>query len=74
MREYMRKRYAEKTAECRAYKNSVKCKQVNNLPAEDLREYGKYLVEIHRLRRIKEKVPADLIQKILQEENAPANP
>jgi len=68
MREYMRKRYAEKKDECRAYKNSVKCKNVNNLPAEDLREYGKYLVEIHRLRRIKAKLPTELIQKILQEE------
>jgi len=73
MREYMRKRYAEKTDECRAYKNSVKCKLVNNLPAEELKEYGKYLVEIHRLRKIKEKLPTALIQKILEEQPATAN-
>lgn len=71
MREYMRKRYADKPEECRAYKNSVKCKQVNNLPPEELKEYGKYLVDIHRLRKIKEKLPLALLQKILDEQ--PAN-
>jgi len=70
MREYMRKRYAEKPAECRAYKNSVKCKQVNNLPPEELREYGKYLADIHRLRKIKEKLPLAILQKILDEQPA----
>ena len=68
IREYMRKRYAEKTAECRDYKNSVKCKQVNNLPPEELKEYGRYLADIHRLRKIKEKLPLDLLQKILEEQ------
>ena len=69
MREYMRKRYADKPEECRAYKNSVKCKQVNNLPPEELKEYGKYLVDIHRLRQIKEKLPMALLQKILEEQH-----
>ena len=69
MREYMRKRYADKPEECRAYKNSVKCKQVNNLPPEELKEYGKYLVDIHRLRQIKEKLPVALLQKILEEQH-----
>ena len=73
MREYMRKRYAEKTDDCRAYKNSVKCKQVHNLPPEELREYGKYLADIHRLRKIKEKLPLALLQKILDEQPATAN-
>jgi hypothetical protein len=72
MREYMRNRYNEKKDECRAYKNSVKCKIVNNLPAEELKEYGKYLVDIHKLRKIKEKLPTALIQKILEETPATA--
>lgn len=67
MREYMRKRYAEKTEECRAYKNSVKCKITHNLPAEELKEYGMYLADIHRLRKIKEKLPTDLFEKICGE-------
>lgn len=67
MRDYMRKRYAEKTEECRAYKNSVKCRITNNLPAEDLKEYGMFLADIHRLRKIKKKIPADLFAKICEE-------
>lgn len=68
IREYMRKRYAEKPEECRAYKNSVKCKQVNNLPPEELKEYGKFLADIHRLRQIKANLPSALLQKILNEQ------
>lgn len=67
MREYMRKRYAEKTEECRAYKNSVKCKITHNLPPEELKEYGMYLADIHRLRKIKEKLPNDLFIKVCGE-------
>ena len=67
MREYMRKRYAEKTEECRAYKNSVKCRLTHNLPAEDLKEYGMYLADIHKLRKIKEKLPTDLFFKVVAE-------
>lgn len=67
MREYMRTRYNKNKEDCRAYKNSVKCKAVNNLPAEELKEYGKYLADIHKLRKIKEKLPLDLFLKISQE-------
>lgn len=67
MREYMRKRYAEKTEECRAYKNSVKCRLTHNLPPEELKEYGKYLADIHKLRQIKEKLPNDLFLKVCGE-------
>ena len=67
MREYMRKRYAEKTDECRAYKNSVKCKITNNLSSEELKEYGMYLSDVHRLRKIKQNLPADLFAKICGE-------
>jgi hypothetical protein len=67
MREYMRKRYNENKEECRAYKNSVKCKQVNNLSAEELKEYGRYLADIHKLRKIKERLPIDILRKILSE-------
>ena len=69
MREYMRKRYNENKEECRAYKNSVKCKITNNLPAEELKEYGMYLADIHRLRKIKEKLPTDLFEKVINENN-----
>jgi hypothetical protein len=69
MREYMRKRYNEKKEDCRAYKNSVKCKINNNLPAEDLKEYGKFLADIHKLRKIKEKLPIELFEKIINETN-----
>ena len=69
MREYMRKRYNENKEECRAYKNSVKCKKTNNLPAEELKEYGMYLADIHRLRKIKEKLPTDLFKKVINENN-----
>jgi len=69
MREYMRKRYNENKEECRAYKNSVKCKNAYNLPAEELKEYGMYLADIHRLRKIKEKLPTDLFEKVIQENN-----
>jgi hypothetical protein len=47
MREYMRKRYNDNKESCRAYKNSVVCRITNNLPAEELKEYGKYLADIH---------------------------
>jgi hypothetical protein len=67
MREYMRKRYNDNKESCRAYKNSVVCRITNNLPAEELKEYGKYLADIHRLRKIKEKLPADLFDKICGE-------
>jgi hypothetical protein len=67
MREYMRKRYNENKEKCRAYKNSVKCKITHNLPAEELKEYGMYLADIYRLRKIKEKLPTDLFEKIIQE-------
>lgn len=60
MREYMRKRYNESKEECRAYKNSVKRKIAHNLPAEELKVYGKYLADIHRLRKIKQN-PQNLI-------------
>jgi len=69
MREYMRKRYNEKKEDCRSYKNSVKCKINNNLPAEDLKEYGKFLADIHKLRKIKEKLPIELFEKIINETN-----
>jgi hypothetical protein len=68
MRAYMRKRYNENKEECRAYKNSVKCKQVNNLSPEDLKEYGRYLADIHKLRKIKERLPEDILRKIVAEE------
>lgn len=68
MREYMKKRYHEKINECRAYKNSVKCKINHNLPAEDLKEYGMYLSDIYKLRKIREKLPSDLFEKIINEE------
>ena len=67
MREYMRKRYNEKKEECRAYKNSVVCKITHNLPAEELKEYGKHLADIHRLRKIKAKLPTELFEKIVAE-------
>jgi len=69
MREYMRKRYNENKEECRAYKNSVKYRKNHNLPAEELKEYGMYLADIDRLRKIKEKLPADLFEKICGECN-----
>ena len=69
MREYMRKRYNENKEECRANKNSVKYKNTYNLPAEELKEYGMYLADIHRLRKIKEKLPIDLFEKVIQENN-----
>ena len=67
MREYMRKRYNENKEECRAYKNSVKYRKNHNLPAEELKEYGMYLADIDRLRKIKEKLPTDLFEKICGE-------
>jgi hypothetical protein len=67
MREYMKKRYNENKEECRAYKNSVKCRITHNLPAEELKEYGMYLADIHRLRKIKEKLPPDLFEKVCGE-------
>lgn len=69
MREYMRKRYSENKEDCRAYKNSVKCKKTHNLPAEELKEYGLYLADIYRLRKIKEKLPTDLFEKVINEMN-----
>ena len=67
MREYMRKRYNEKKEECRAYKNSVKCKLSHNLPAEELKEYGRFLADIYRLRKIKKMLPTELFEKIVNE-------
>ena len=64
MREYMKKRYAEKPEECRNYKRSVQCKISHNLPPEELKEYGEYLADIYKLRQIKERLPADLFVKI----------
>ena len=52
MREYMRKQYSENKEECRAFKNSAKCSLTHNLPAEELKEYGMHLADIHCLRKI----------------------
>ena len=71
MREYMRNRYNKNKEDCRAYKNSVKCKAVNNLPAEELKEYGKYLADIHKLRKIKEKLPHEILIQIILEQDPP---
>jgi hypothetical protein len=71
MREYMKNRYNSNKEDARAYKNSVKCKVVNNLSAEDLKEYGKYLGDIHKLRLIMERLPQDIFNKIAQEQLQP---
>lgn len=67
MREYMRKRYHDNKEQSRAYKNSVKCKNKNNLPPEELKEFGIYLSDIYRLRMIKQKLPTELFEKIIFE-------
>ena len=53
--------------ECRAYKNSVKCRKENNLFAEELKEYGKHSAGIYKLRKIEAKLSAELLQQILEE-------
>jgi len=67
MREYMRKRYRENKEECRAYKNSVKCRLRNNLPAEQLKTHGKFLNDIYKLRKLKEKLPSEVFLQIVHE-------
>jgi hypothetical protein len=68
MREYMRKRYIEKKDECKAYGNSVKCKNNHNLSSDDLKEYGMFLADIYKLRKIKAKLPVELFEKIINDE------
>jgi hypothetical protein len=70
MREYMRNRYNNNKEDCRAYKNSVKCKATKNLSADDLKEYGKFLNDIYKLRKIKENLPPALFTKIVEEVKA----
>jgi hypothetical protein len=64
MREYMRNYYNENKEECRAYKNSVKCRKQHNLSAKELKEYGNHLADIYKLRQIKAKLPTERLQRI----------
>jgi hypothetical protein len=67
MREYMRKKYHEDKDKQKAYTKSVKCKVANNLSSQELKEYGIYLADVHKLRIIRDKLPADLLHKVLNE-------
>ncbi len=68
MREYMRKYYADNKEECKSYKNSLKYKKTHNLPEEEFKEYGIYLADIYKLRQIKKKIPRELFERIMIEE------
>jgi hypothetical protein len=69
MREYMKKKYHEDLEKSRGYKNSLKYKTRFTLPAEDLKEYGVYLADIYKLRKLKEKLPSVLWEKCLTDIN-----
>lgn len=68
MREYMKRRYNEKLEDCRDYSKSIKCKKANDLPAEELARFGKYLSYVYKLRVIKQKLPPEIFQEICEED------
>lgn len=68
MREYMARRYQEKKEHCREYAKAIKCRKTNDLPAEELARFGKYLSYVHKLRVIKQKLPPEIFQEICEED------
>lgn len=67
MKTYMSNRYYADVEKSRAYLKSSKCKNVNNLDATELKKYGGYLADIHKLRQILKILPIDLFNEILNE-------
>lgn len=67
MREYMKKRYYEKYEEERGYRNSLHYRNKVDLSPEKLKEYSNCLNQVQKLRKIKEKLPMDIILKILSD-------
>lgn len=67
MREYMRKRYKENYEEEKQYKNSMRCKRLNELSSTDFEKYGKYLAQIHKLRKIRAILPPEMLLLALEE-------
>jgi hypothetical protein len=67
MREYMKKRYYEKYEEERGYRNSQHFKNVVDLSPDKMEEYKTCLNQVQKLKKIKEKLPMDIILKILSD-------
>ena len=67
MRNYMKKRYDEGGDAVKAYNNALKVKAKHNLSSEEFKTYGEYLVDICKIRQIKEKLPIDMWNKCILE-------
>ena len=67
MATYMRKRYTENLERERAYKRTLTLKKKNIKIAEtDEAEFGVYLADILKLRKIIQTIPQELLNKVIQ--------
>jgi len=66
MANYMRKRYTENLQRERAYKRTLTLKK-KNVPIDetDEKEFGVYLADIIKLRKIIQTIPQDLLVKVI---------
>jgi hypothetical protein len=66
MANYMRKRYTDNLQRERAYKRTLTLKKKNALIDEtDEKEFGVYLADILKLRKIIQTIPQDLLAKVI---------
>jgi len=66
MANYMRKRYTDNLQRERAYKRTLTLKKKNTLIDEtDEKEFGVYLADILKLRKIIQTIPQDLLAKVI---------
>jgi hypothetical protein len=68
MATYMRQRYNDNLERERAYKRTINLKKKNNivLDATDEQEFGVYLADILKLRKIIQTIPQELLNKVIQ--------
>jgi hypothetical protein len=67
MATYMRQRYNDNLERERAYKRTINLKKKNIvLDATDEQEFGVYLADILKLRKIIQTIPQDLLNKVIQ--------
>ena len=64
MREYMRRRYQNNVEESRKYGNSNKWRRKHNVPPDEAKEYGIYLADVLKLKRIMNNLPPDILSKV----------
>jgi hypothetical protein len=66
MREYMRNRYNANKDAARLYRSSLRLKGSVDLPSEEIKEFGIYLADVIKLKKLLTNLPPDVFQKVLE--------